>query len=556
MSATAQASANAANPHPEELQAAALWTYVHLKVPRFTSERALDVVRSLTIRPEEDDVKSLATRLQRAMSRQGVAMKRTYAIEAAARLLGHENWHTANRAAPQNALALEVMGAKGQHDFKSWQDLAPVVLDYAREWLKQAQPKWPVFRLQHVPGFLTICAGAARPVTPYDTVPLMSVRPLGSGKAWLEGAAAAFETVRRGLEETGLAVLDGFTVLQLCGRFSAEELAALPQLPRPIDTRDTCDSELVLMQGDNEVYPGDGFEIARGDELNCWYQLDLALRDKGPTEIAVNEHGTWLAAGMRFYWQMNTLQPAQFAPMLTTTVLDERASEKLFRRYKLAKRTFSNSLRHPETPKRLTYLAGPGSTYHVDQHRIMVALERAGLTWESFCQAEGFDQPPANEVPVGFLMQLVERLKPQNPNVFFMRPNRSQMVRADDDSILRSLAPRTDHVTFRAPRDLAPEVKEAVNSAVEEFASSQHVRRLSEMGVVESERPLPYLVYAGDGEELRLSLEAQGLVMYVGVMPWLMPIDKEKVKLPEPSWSYAMGHQLYLDIDYAERSAQ
>lgn len=551
MSATASASASAPTPPSESLQAAALWTYVHLKVPRFTSERALDVVRNLTIRPDEDDTKTLATRLQREMTRQGVAMKRAYAIEAAARLLGHESWHTANRASRPRTLALELMGATGKQEFKSWQDLAPVVLDYAKEWLRQARPKWPVFRLDHVPGLLTIWAPAAQPVRPHDAMPLMTVRPLGSGENWLEGSPAAFETVRRGLEETGLAVLDGFTVLQLCGRYSADERARLPSIPRPLDTRDTCDSELVLMQGDNDVFPGDGFEIARGDELNCWYQLDLAMRDKDAKEIAVGESGVWRIGSLRFYWQMNTVQPTKFAPMLTTTLLDTRASEKLFRRYKLAKRTFSGALKHPDTPKRLTYLAGPGSTFHVDQHRILVALERAGLTWESFCEAEGIAQPRASEVQVGFVMQLVERLKPENPNHFFTRPNRSEMARADDDSVLRTLAPRTDHVTYRLTRNADAELKEAVRKAVEEFSSSQYVRRLTEAGALQHADPLPYLVYASDGQELLASLNALGLVLYVGVMPWLMPIDREQLQLPENSWSYAMGHQLYLDIDFA-----
>lgn len=551
MSANASGSASDPNPHHEKFQATALWTYVHLKVPRFTSERALDVVRRLTIRPDEDDLKALATRLQREMAHQGVAMRRAYAIEAAARLLGHENWHTANRAAQPRTLALEVMGAAGHQEFGSWRALAPVVLDYAKEWLRQARPKWPVFRLEHVPGLLTIWAPAAQTVRPHDAMPLMTVRPLGSGTDWLDASPAAFETMRRGLEEAGLAVLDGFTVLQLCGRYSAEERARLPEFPRPIDTWDTCDSELVLMQGDNEAFPGDGFEIARGDELNCWYQLDLAMRDKEASEISLTESGVWRIGSLRFYWQMNTVQPTKFAPMLTTTTLDGRASEKLFRRYKLAKRTFAGALKHPDTPKRLTYLAGPGSTFHVDQHRILVALERAGFTWESFCEAEGIAQPRASEVQVGFLMQLVEKLKPENPNHFFTRPNRSEMARADDDSVLRTLAPRTDYVTYRLTRNADAELKEAVRKAVEEFSSSQYVRRLTEAGALQQADPLPYLVYASDGQELLAALHALGLVLHVGVMPWLMAVDRQQLQLPENSWSYAMGHQLYLDIDIA-----
>src|SRR5689334_23877592 len=100
MSATAQTSSGAPTPLPEQLQAAALWTFVHLKVPRFTSEAALQVVRNLPIHDGEHS-KSLATRLQAEMARRGVAMKRTHALDAAARLLGHSNWHTANRQNPR-----------------------------------------------------------------------------------------------------------------------------------------------------------------------------------------------------------------------------------------------------------------------------------------------------------------------------------------------------------------------------------------------------------------------------------------------------------------------
>lgn len=122
----------------------------------------------------------------------------------------------------------------------------------------------------------------------------------------------------------------------------------------------------------------------------------------------------------------------------------------------------------------------------------------------------------------------------------------------DDDSVLRTLAPRTDHVTYRLTRSADADLKEAVRKAVEEFASSHYVRRLTEAGALQHADPLPYLVYASDGQELLASLNALGLTLYVGVMPWLMPIDREQLKLPENSWSYAMGHQLYFDIDFAE----
>jgi hypothetical protein len=63
--------------------------------------------------------------------------------------------------------------------------------------------------------------------------------------------------------------------------------------------------------------------------------------------------------------------------------------------------------------------------------------------------------------------------------------------------------------------------------------------------------PLPYLVYAGDGEELRMKLAGLGLVMYAGVMPHLRS-TKGVIEQREGVSPFAFGHSLYLDIDFDE----
>ena len=68
------------------------------------------------------------------------------------------------------------------------------------------------------------------------------------------------------------------------------------------------------------------------------------------------------------------------------------------------------------------------------------------------------------------------------------------------------------------------------------------------MGVIQTEDPVPDLVYGNDGEELMAKLDELGLVAYVGVMPHLRKIPKE-ADLQPGSWPYAFGHSLYLDID-------
>ena len=65
MAATAAPTAQPASPQNLQTTATALWTFVHLKVPRFTSEAALKVVEDLQPRPDEDP-KALAKRLRKA----------------------------------------------------------------------------------------------------------------------------------------------------------------------------------------------------------------------------------------------------------------------------------------------------------------------------------------------------------------------------------------------------------------------------------------------------------------------------------------------------------
>jgi hypothetical protein len=43
--------------------------------------------------------------------------------------------------------------------------------------------------------------------------------------------------------------------------------------------------------------------------------------------------------------------------------------------------------------------------------------------------------------------------------------------------------------------------------------------------------------------------------MYAGVMPHLFPTEGVVEKLPN-MWSYAFGHSLFLDVDFAEGGAQ
>lgn len=388
-------------------------------------------------------------------------------------------------------------------------------------------------------------------------VPALAINPIGEVNGWLTEAPAAFEMVRRRLEETEKAILDGMATLQICGRYGPEVLVKLPAVPQPVTPDDTCNSELVFLREDNELMPGDGFEIARGDEMTCWAQLELAVKDEAkgqPLEISLEE-GAWRVGTGRYVWQMTTLHPEDYVPGQVHTVLTEGESEKLLRRYRLAKRILGGKVKHHHVTKQLKYLSGPDDTYRVDLHRVFNALNDAGHDWDSFCAETGIEQDKVPEVKVGFVMTLAEHLKLKDPNKLFASPPRAKLAKAVDDTLIRSLMPRVDFVRYRTPRDLTPDQVEGIRDAIEDFSASIRVQKMQQMGqLIDPNDPLPYLCYAGDGEELRMKLEELGLEIYVGVMPHLVSTEGIVEKRPG-MWSYAFGHAIYLDIDRIEDGA-
>lgn len=530
-----------------EEQAAALWTFVHLKIPRFTTEVALEVVKRLAPHAGEPP-KALAKRLKAELKAKGINLKHAAALQVAARLLGFENWYAAKSSGAK--LTLTTVGPSGGERLaESWQELAPLLCAACDEFVRERPSR--LFQVRFDPKSMMVSAAMTdegKPGHP-QSWPILVVNPVGPETGWLDDAPAAMERLRRHLEQPGGAVLDGIAVLQLCEAYKARGIFGMPQAPSPADV---CNSELVLLRAGHEL--DTGHEIARGDEMTCFAQFDLAIKDHASGEVTLDEeYGAWHVGNGRYVWQLSTLRPKEIVPGLMIHELGYDFSERLLRRYKLVKRVFAGRLAYQEHTKRLEYLGALPETWRLDLHKLLHAMNDASLTWESYCAEVGEDMPLKPELPIGFILTLLERLNVDDPNKLFARPMRSQLARVDDDKLLRTLLPRVHHVRYRLASGASAEIQAAVREAIEELSSSMLVQQSQSRGqLIDPKDPLPYLVFAGDGEELRGKLADLGLVMYAGVMP-LLRSTKGAVEQSTNMAPFALGYSVYLDIDFAER---
>lgn len=557
----APASAPHSSPLTTEAQAAALWNFIETKTPRFSFDDALVVIRELQPRAGEDP-KSLAKRLRKALQFRRIAMKHTHALQAASQVQGHCSWHT-NYDAGAARLQFTSMETVGTGlplrvvEASSWTELVDELRAWADRLLARRELPLGVMTM-HLSGH-ALNFSAPRLPAPSDqrqqpqTWTLGAVAPLRDKVGWLHDAPPVLEKLRRHLEETGKAVLDGYAVLDLCARSH----------PRPGDVMavavtDVPNSELVLLREDDEDDPRSGYEIARGDEVACWHQLELSMRndtmDLMPeVEITVPNEGVgcWLVNERRYVWVLETLKPNEYVPGLIKHFIGPGDCERLFRRYQLAKRTHGKTFKYHEQTKRLEYLGSPPEDYRVNLHFMLHTLNTAGLTWESYCEQFGTDTLPAQDrLPVGFVFQFLQNLKVQDPNKVFATPNLSEMARIDDDSLLRTLMPRVESVRFGRPRDLEKEPADKLREAVDNFASALRMQKFVGAGGLPMEKELPYLVYASDAAELCGSVDELGLVMYAAVMPHLLATMGLVPEVPGiEAWPWALGNAVFLRFE-------
>jgi len=240
------------------------------------------------------------------------------------------------------------------------------------------------------------------------------------------------------------------------------------------------------------------------------------------------------------------LKPNEFVPGRVNRQLGISDCERLLRRYKLARRIHDGGFRHHDMTKRVDYLGGPPETWRVNLHRLLHILNEAELTWESYIEKFGAEPLPMKAaLPVGFVMQMLEDLEVEEPNKVFAWPTLAEMAPVTDDKLLYSLLPRVDAVRYVRPKDLDEQTAADVHKAVDEFASTLQMHKMVAAGGLPMENELPYLVYANDAQELRMSAEALGMRLYVAVSPHLI---STKGLLPEvpgvKTWPWAFAHAL------------
>ncbi|MFM0328960.1 hypothetical protein [Paraburkholderia strydomiana] len=555
MAANSPASAPEHSHLSREAQATALWTYVHLLAPRFSLDAANNVVSQVRPAPGEDP-KPLAKRLRDALRSHGISIKHTHALHAASRLNNHVSWHV-NRDAERPRITFFTLDTDVFSDkaFASWDELADELRGWADRLIARGQLPLGVMTLSVTGGALHFSTPV--PASPNDVQqtpqswPLGTVRSASDDVDWLDDAPSALEKLRRHLEEGRKAVLDGYAVLKLCATSNYTK-----DMPGAVTANDASNSELILMREDDEDDPRSGYEIARGDELTCWHQLELSLRDDRRNELP-DIHitvpgegvGAWVVNGIRYVWALETLKPQEYVPGRVHRVIGIDDCERLLRRYRLAKKVHGGAFRHHEPTKHVDYLGGPPENYRVDLHFLLHQLNASGLTWETYCDKFGAEPLPMRDIlPVGFVFQFLQNLNVEKPNHVFAKPNLSEMARIADDGLLRALMSRVESVRYVMPRDLDDDVANSIREAISEFSDGLRMQKFAAGGGIAREQELPHLVFAYEGEQLRASIEASGLVMYAATVPNLISTKGILPDVPN-AWPWALGNALFLRFE-------
>ncbi len=331
----------------------ALWTFLKMRMPAMSLDAALQAVRE-SAPLASDTPKSLAPRLKAALAKAGVRLKHTHALDAAARLLGAASLH-ATEVAPDYEVFTD--NQRVGKEVGSFSEAAEMIVMAALNWQRKNNSR--LFKFSASMNRATVLAfGVSFDDGMVAHLPVARLRARYEDRTrWQHELRQLCERLRRRIEETRLAVLDGTAVVEICE-----------------DVEDVEFAELVV--NFTSAYAE---ETARGDELTCWKELEhLAAFDK--TEVRFVD-GTWLADAP-VQWLVSVLRPSGPTPSAKTRPLDAEATERLFRRYQLARQIMAGPLRRYELSKVSGAYFGAPSTYLVDIERLKERLQWTKRSWQ------------------------------------------------------------------------------------------------------------------------------------------------------------------------------
>lgn len=517
-----------------EAQAATLWTFIQAKARRFTSAEALEVVTSLGD-ISQFDLKDLARRLKAALSERRVSLKYISALKVAAQMQGHASYHAPSVAATRPALLQLVSAAKWlNRPIRDWKEGIEQFCCFA-EGDQEAGSLHSIYQVGFTPTSVTMG-------TPRMTAVDEAGRPVAELQLqWAEqdsllaAAIAGVETMRRRYEEAGRAIIDGLAAAQFC--LHNPHTDAHPD--------DPANSELVVI--DVTPGPGIGDEVARGDEVKCWAELEfLHPAEKSPVQSL--DDAIWVLDKCRYEWRLSTIRMDGVTPWLVTRPLTTAESARLFRRHRNAvvnRRYFDNEDR---------VKALPSVTTATQQVELDLEYLRKYMSNE-FAR----ELTHQRRVSVDMLVKLAQVLKLQDPSVLVRKPKRSELRLLRDDELLRAFISRVHDVVCEIPRRLSDDVAIEVNKAVDSILSGLKMDVILANGEVHNTFPRtpPYMVYANQGKDALSRLQELGLVVYAGVFTTVKafrPRGAARGNLRSTS-SMKIEQVLFLDVDVAD-SAQ
>lgn len=522
-----------------EAQAASLWTFVHVRAPGLTSADALGIVRELAPAASEP-IKSLATRLQRLLASRGVAMKRTHALDAAARLLGHQSWHGVPKHASPAPLQLVSSCSDLNRPLYSWKEAIECFCDACEGdviggGMHVFQIGFQKTAITFDTPFLTVNSVDGRPGH------LFEIRWASDGPPQLAAAVSGVETMRRRYEETGKGIVDGLAAAQYCLR--------TPHTDAQPD--DPINSELVVI----EVTPGPSYgdEVARGDEVKCWSELEKLHPKEGSPTYFLDE-ARWIIGKCMYEWQLSTVRMQGPVSSVLTRSLTTAESGTLFRRHQQAVLSGLYFCREDKV-KRLHSVNVHAQLIDVDWEVVRSKLiDKIG----SFSAGLADEYSLRGRFSVAELLNLAKLLGVGDPSILVRKPKRRELVRLRDDQVLRTFISRVHDVRYEVPRRLTDEKVKAVDDAVNLMLTALKNDVVMADGETHAAFPRndPYMVYANQGKDTLNRLRQMGLIVYAGIITTVTRFHARNgwegsVKSTSP---FKVETVLFLDIDSEEKA--